>query len=270
MENNICHFVPYRKVCGTIHTINFVLETLPQTNIILKSEALYKMHLVCKGSGSLHIPGQILNLSEGDIFFTFPGTPFCIESGENFAFMYISFLGTRGSEMLDRLGISPGNFLFSGCTEIEEFWKRGLQIPAELTDLVSEGILLYTFSYLGLKHAFFTTTGKQKDDTVSIIKKYIDDNFSSPEFSLEQMSRTLKYNQKYISAVFKKNMKIGITEYLTTIRVQQACTMVNQGFTSVNDIAAYCGYRDPQYFSRVFKSRMGVSPGAYIKATGRK
>lgn len=270
MDNNICHFTPYHRDHYAIHIINFVLETLPQCCTTLRSEGLYKMHLVRSGTGALHIPGQVCPLSAGDIFFTFPGTPFCIESGEGFTYMYISFLGTRGNALMERLGIGQGSFLFRDCMDAAEAWEKGLQTPPELTDIVSESILLYTFGYLGSRNMVLTGEEKQKDDTVSVIKKYIDDNFSSPEFSLEQMSKALKYNQKYISAVFKKTLKIGISEYLTTIRIQQACTMVNQGFTSVSDIAAYCGYRDPQYFSRVFKARMGVSPGAYIKAAGRK
>jgi len=42
--------------------------------------------------------------------------------------------------------------------------------------------------------------------------------------------------------------------------------MMEQNFTSVSDIAARCGYSDPQYFSRIFRQKMGVSPMAYIKA----
>lgn len=270
MDNNICHFIPYHKDHHAIHTINYVLETLPQSGTGLKSEALYKMHFVRTGTGFLHTPGHAWALSAGDIFFTFPGTPFRIQSGENFSYMYISFLGARGNQIMERLGIGPDSFLFHDCTAAAAFWEKGLQTPAELTDLISESILLYTFSYLGSRSLCFADTGKQKDDTVSVIKKYIDDHFSSPDFSLENMSRELKYNKKYISSAFKKTMKVGIAEYLTTIRIQQACTMVTQGFTSVTDIAAYCGYRDPQYFSRVFKTRMGVSPGAYIKEAGRK
>lgn len=270
MDNNICHFIPYQKDHHAIHTINYVLETLPQSGTGLKSEALYKMHFVRSGRGFLHIPGQTCPLSAGDIFFTFPGRPFCIESGEDFSYMYISFLGARGNALMERLGIGYSNFLFHSCMDAADFWEKGLQTPVELTDMISESILLYTFSYLGSRTLSFADTGKQKDDMVSVIKKYIDDHFSSPDFSLERMSEELKYNKKYVSSVFKKAMKIGIAEYLTTIRIQQACTMVTQGFTSVTDIAAYCGYRDPQYFSRVFKARMGISPGAYIKEAGKK
>jgi YesN/AraC family two-component response regulator len=41
--------------------------------------------------------------------------------------------------------------------------------------------------------------------------------------------------------------------------------MMGHGFTSVNDIAASCGYSDAQYFSKIFKSKMGISPSRYIR-----
>ena len=47
-------------------------------------------------------------------------------------------------------------------------------------------------------------------------------------------------------------------------KVHYACTLINQGFTSVKEIAAMSGYRDALYFSKVFKRKMGVSPKQYI------
>ena len=42
--------------------------------------------------------------------------------------------------------------------------------------------------------------------------------------------------------------------------------MMEQGFTSVSDIADWCGFSDGNYFSKKFKERMGVLPTQYIKA----
>ena len=109
MDNNICHFIPYHKDYHSIHTINFVLETKQQPYSLLKSQAVYKIHFVCGGKGNLHIPGKILSLSKGDIFFTFPGTPFCIETVEDFSYMYISFLGSRANMIMNKLKISAHN-----------------------------------------------------------------------------------------------------------------------------------------------------------------
>ena len=58
MEQNICHFVPFHKDIHSIHTINFVLETMPQQYERLKLESVYKMYYVCSGQGAIHDAGQ--------------------------------------------------------------------------------------------------------------------------------------------------------------------------------------------------------------------
>lgn len=265
MMQSICHFVPYHKDYHSIHTINFVFEKMELQKNILKTETLYKMCYVCSGNGFLHTSGRINKISKGDIFFTFPATAFCIEAECDFSFMYISFIGTRGNMIMEKLGISNRSFIFHNCNDVADFWQKGLDMKNELMDLMSESVLLYTFSYLAEKVQILKNQKYRSNDTISVIKKYIDDNFSSCDFSLDNMSKELGYNKKYISATFKKNMNVGIVEYLKTVRVQQACTMMQQGFVSVTDISYSCGYDDPQYFSRVFKNLMGMSPAKYIK-----
>ena len=61
-------------------------------------------------------------------------------------------------------------------------------------------------------------------------------------------------------------MGIGISEYITAARIQNACTLMNQGFLCVSDIASLSGFRDPLYFSKVFKKTIGSSPKAYISS----
>ena len=76
MIKNICCFIPYHKDYQSIHTINLVLETKPLIYNSFKAEAVYKVHYVCGGNGILHTLGTNHPLSAGDVFFTFPGTPF--------------------------------------------------------------------------------------------------------------------------------------------------------------------------------------------------
>lgn len=262
---NICHFIPYNKEPHSIQTINFVLENNHQPFTSLKSEATYKMHYVVSGKGFLHTFGKIQTLSKGDIFFTFPASPFCIESDKNFSYMYISFVGPRGNMLMDKLKISSQNCIFSGYTELQNLWKNGLDTAPEFIDVVSESILLYTFSTISKRVLPEKHPEKSGDLTSLKIKKYIDDHFTDSDFSLEAVGKEISYNKKYISSVFKKYFGVSITQYLNTVRIQHACTLVQQGMTSISDIASLCGYTDPQYFSRVFKNKIGMSPGEYIK-----
>ncbi len=261
---NICRFVPYHKDYHSILTVNFVLECKNLEYAKLKSDDLYKMYYVRSGRGKLHMPGSCNELCEGDIFFTLPSVPYCLESVENFTFYYISYIGSRGNVIMERLNIWRNNCIFHGCNSVLHNWEEGIQARGDLTDIASEAVLLYTFTYLGSRMKA-KETDIRTNDTVHRIKKYIDDNFSNPDFSCEMLCAALNYNRKYISSLFKRHMQVGIIDYLNTIRIQHACTMMQQGFTSVTDIANLCGYRDAQYFSRVFKERLKLSPRSYMQ-----
>ena len=264
MQHNICHFITFRKDLNTLHTIHFVLETEPQLSTRLKLESVYKMYYVCQGQGNLHTPGRITSLRQGDLFFTFPGSPFALESCENFSYMYISFVGIRGNRIMESLGIKNDNFYFPDATTVQPFWSQAMHADSRVADMMSEAILLYTFACLGDRLLQKNVPQRQSQSTDQI-KRYIDEHYTDQDFSLEKISANLSYNKKYISSIFKKNLGTSVIEYLNTIRIQNACTMIQQGFTSVTDIAERCGYADAQYFSRVFRSQMGIPPTQYIR-----
>lgn len=264
-QNNICRFIPFHKDYHSIHTINYVMETQAEKYDSFRTEAVYKAFIVCDGDGYIHTTGKIHPLATGDIFFTFPACPYKIQAENGLKFMYISFIGSRGNMIFEKLGITGANFIFNKMNELLDMWKNGLLFDSSVSELISESVLLYTFATLGRK-ILPEENSRAGNDTVSAIKKCIDDNFSTHSFGLEDISRELSYNKKYISTVFKKNIGVGIVDYINTVRIQQACTMAGQGYTCVGDIADKCGFSDAQYFSRVFKAKMGMSPGQYIRS----
>lgn len=190
---------------------------------------------------------------------------YALESGEDFQYIYISFLGVRGNAFMDKAHISSSNCVLSGYDGLCSLWIQGLDVSEEMSDLRSEGILLYTFSVLGDK---FLNEGEKNPDTpplITSIRNYIESHLDDPALSLKTISEALAYNPKYLSGTFKSAMKIGISEYIVMLRIQQACTLTHQGFTGITDIANLCGFKDPLYFFKVFRTKMGVSPREYQK-----
>ncbi len=263
-EQNVCRFIPREINDHSIHTVHFVLETKEQIYTGLRLKALYTVYFVTRGQGRLHTKGEVRPVSAGDVFFSFPAEPYAIESVSDFQYMYISFLGARGNRIMEKLGVSPKTLYFPDCGELSTIWEQGIRCPSELSDIASEAVLLHTFAHLGARLSQFSNTEGGGGDLVSLIQKYVDEHFSDSEFSLERLGSELKYNKKYLSTVFKRHVGVGIVEYLHTVRIQHACTMLRQGFTSVSDVAMRCGYPDAQYFSKVFKRRMTISPREYI------
>ena len=211
---NICRFIPREDSGHNIHTVNYVLETEKQVYTGLHLKALYTVYLVIRGKGRLHTQGEVRDLQEGDLFFSFPAEPFAIESSDSFQYMYISFLGARGNQLMEKLGISAHTFLFQTCQEITPIWIQGIQSASDFSDISSEAVLLYTFAYLGGRLSQGAPHDRQSINLVSAIQKYVDEHFSETEFSLELLGNEMKYNKKYLSMVFKKHMGVGIVEYL--------------------------------------------------------
>lgn len=262
---NICHFIPYRKYEEPLNIIHYVLEMEPQVFDGFKCIAMNRMHLVTHGKGILHTPSASYELKKGDIFFLLPAMLYGLESKENFQYSYISFLGARGNYFMDKYHINSTNCVFHGFTGLLDLWLDGLNVSEEMSAIRSEGILLYSFSVLGERILANASKDAGTPPIVVQLRNYIDNHLDDPELSLRTISNALLYNPKYLSTAFKSNMKIGISEYMTNLRIQQACTLMDQGFTSIKDIATLCGYRDPLYFSKVFRAKIGIAPKEYQK-----
>ena len=235
---------------------------------LLRTESVYKLHFVESGRGVLCVRGVSYSLTEGDVFFTFPGTSYSLTMEGAYSVIYLSFLGTRGNEILERLGISPRRFFFSGCGALRGFLSTGLQMGHTVSEWMSESVLLYAFSFLGERLLSAEEDGRPASGTVQRIKGYIDENFADPTLSLDKIGAALAFHPKYVSSIFKEHMSIGISEYVSTLRVQNACALMNGGYRSVSEIAARCGFADGQYFSKVFKRKLGMTPYEYIQTLG--
>ena len=94
-------------------------------------------------------------------------------------------------------------------------------------------------------------------------KRYIQENYSDPELSVEKLCRHLHMSPAYFSTIFKKETGQAYTAYLTEVRLNQAVELLRMTNDKTYVIAAKVGYQEQNYFSYVFKKRFGVSPTKY-------
>ena len=66
----------------------------------------------------------------------------------------------------------------------------------------------------------------------------------------------------YLSRIFKQEMGLTLWDYLTTLRLERARTMLLQTGERVVAVAESCGFDDASYFNRVFKKHYGLTPSA--------
>ena len=265
---NICRFVPPYKSPDVISTLNFVCEYGESVNKGPFLLSYYRICLVTKGKGCLNFDRSSMELRENDVFLIFPSVEYTLECSEDFTFMYISFIGLRVSALISRFGITKKQCVFSEMAHVKFFWEQQFACQNSFLDLVSESLVLYTFSEIGQKLSLKTETITltKTVDSMFHVRKFIDERFSDSELCLDVVSKHFKYNKKYLSHQFKLFFGMGINEYINFLRINYACTLIEQKHRFVQEVSFSCGYKDPLYFSRVFKKITGVSPREMIKS----
>jgi AraC-like DNA-binding protein len=84
-------------------------------------------------------------------------------------------------------------------------------------------------------------------------------------FYLSEVSDLLNMSEVSFSRYFKKHTRKSFSEYVTKIRISQACKLLLEKELSIAEVAFMCGYENMSNFYRQFKSTMGILPKEYLK-----
>lgn len=98
----------------------------------------------------------------------------------------------------------------------------------------------------------------QKD----VIKDYIDRNYKK-DISAKDVAGILGYSDVYFSKVFKQLFDDNFINYLTKIRIDRAKVLLKDVSFNIKEVGKSVGYADSNYFTKVFKRSIGISPSEY-------
>lgn len=92
---------------------------------------------------------------------------------------------------------------------------------------------------------------------------YIEENYTKDSISLNEVASAVEVSANYFSTVFRQETGMTFTEYVTKKRMDKAKHLLRQTERPSGDIAAEVGFKDPHYFSFVFKKTQGCTPREY-------
>jgi AraC family transcriptional regulator len=67
----------------------------------------------------------------------------------------------------------------------------------------------------------------------------------------------------YLASVFRRFHRQTIGEYIQKLRIAHASKLLSDHAVPLTDIAYTCGFADQSHFTRVFKRRIGITPGVF-------
>ena len=94
--------------------------------------------------------------------------------------------------------------------------------------------------------------------------QYIETHLSQP-ISVDELCRLNDISRKHFVHLFGKETGKTVNQYIMQLRCERAAELLENSQLLVQEISSYVGYEDNNYFDKVFKNVMGVSPLEYRK-----
>lgn len=91
---------------------------------------------------------------------------------------------------------------------------------------------------------------------------YIRMNFDRT-ITASKVAEALGYNVDYLGRIYRQTFNITLTEAIQRRRIDKACEYLLNSNLTVSQIASKCAFSDPDYFRRIFKRYMQITPSDY-------
>lgn len=111
----------------------------------------------------------------------------------------------------------------------------------------------------------FQSTIDYSNHIVKTTKEYLEKNYAE-DISLEDIAAQVNISPQYFSKLIKKTTGFNFIDWLSMLRVKRAKELLINSDLSVKEVCFMVGYKDPNYFSRIFKKRNGMTPSEFVKS----
>ena len=151
---------------------------------------------------------------------------------------------------------------WEGIRENEEILKLAVTTAESVDDIKD---------YIGtlLDHAIElrnTVGGRRYSEIIQTAKERIEQDYMTEDISLNSVAAEVCMSPSYFSSVFSKEMGKTFIEYLTEVRMEKAKQYLACSSMKTSEISYEVGYKDPHYFSYIFKKTQGCTPKEYRAA----
>lgn len=93
--------------------------------------------------------------------------------------------------------------------------------------------------------------------------EYIKEHFNDDDMSLNVVASIVGLSPSHFSTVFRQEVGSTFVEYLTMVRMEEAKTLLKCTSLKSSEIGYRIGYKDPHYFSFLFKKTQRCTPKEY-------
>lgn len=214
-----------------------------------------------EGSGAFHFDDLELTYKKGDIVVVPPYVPHSNSSSDGFTNIYINLSDTALPFKAPLIVQDDGNQFLLQAFQAAYYHFNG--------DSDQRRMLLSPYGDLLCCYLLCYHKTQPLSKVVEEIEHNIIQNYPDCNYELDRYLQSFPFSYDYLRKLFKKELGVTPHKYLTDKRLQTAANMLSYGTTdrcSIAEISQQCGFREPLYFSRMFKKKYGVAPSYYLES----
>ncbi|MBR7117679.1 MAG: helix-turn-helix transcriptional regulator [Clostridia bacterium] len=211
-----------------------------------------------KGKTEYLIDGNTITLSEGEMIFLPKGSSYeykSLESDENLytSINYLADIENPKIALYTTENFYRINYIHESFTEL---WNFG-----SVSDRCTCMSVFYDLLSYITKLEAAQSIDEEKHMRIEPAVEYMRKHIYECSFHVEKLHARCGISDTYFRRIFKDRFGLSPKEYVTTVRISHARSIIESGdYASIAEVAESVGYSDPLYFSKAFKRVYGVCP----------
>lgn len=222
----------------------------------------YLMH-VTSGELRMTFSGECITLRAGDTLVLPPLCPYSYTytGGEALGYLWVHFTGSAAEYYLKETGLFP-------CPTVRHSSREGrvnVNFKAMFDIFVGDDTFReHSLAACLLQILTEIARSLKKDAENPLMRslRYIDASYTE-DIRIPELAAMENLSNSRYCALFKLHTSKSPIAYIIDLRLRHACELLRTTDMSVKQIGILVGYDDPLFFSKLFKSKLGVTPTQY-------
>lgn len=249
------------------------------------THSFFEFNYVFKGSCINLVEDEIVHMNSGDLIILHPGTFHTLYADEScIVYNFIvnkdwlaleidrimptenavySFLERANNEDYYKYVVCPNTIGNSGiCSSADKLIELTEKSSACINILFEAYMIEILYHLIEESDKAYLSKDKGANDYKMInMLLYVAENYAT--VTLEELADRFFYSKTHVCRLFLQNTGKTFNQTLMQMRINHACVFLKNTEMSVEDIARSVGYDSVEYFQRLFKKRMGITPGEF-------
>ncbi|MDG1750399.1 MAG: AraC family transcriptional regulator [Thalassotalea sp.] len=250
-------------------------KAISHKNLNIKQQNAHHHSLIyCQsGSGILDHKSKKREVKRGDLVLCCPHQPFTFSTNTSIkphkenSFYWINFTGKLADDFAERLlmkmddGLAHVGLLANIVEDFDSLLALGHRGYTATNVIHGVHLLQQALSSLALQLRLSAFNQNSHFD-IEAVESLMRNNIHQ-DLSLDTLAHYSQLSKFHFSKKFKELTDTSPIQHFINMKMQYACTALDNNNDSIKHIAESLGYGDPYYFSRLFKKIVGMSPKQY-------